>query len=135
MSSQPRSPEMPNPLIRAELSDANVREQMFQNIFLDSYLPKSSKEGPGLQGAWLYEAIQLNNPGMALKYSLHALSLTRVGQMTHQPDLVKAGNAAYSVALRSLFTALESPKLAGKDETLAACLVLAFYEVFYLLLF
>jgi hypothetical protein len=103
---------------------------MFQNIFLDSYLPKTSKEGSGLQGAWLHEAIQLNNPGMSLKFSLHALSLTRVGRMTGHPDLVKGGNTAYGVALRTLFTALESPKLAGKDETLAACLVLAFYEVF-----
>jgi hypothetical protein len=32
-------------------------------------------------------------------------------------------------ALRELRSALESPKLAGKDETLAACLVLSTYEV------
>lgn len=127
-----RSPEEPpvayEPL--SYLSDTNVKRQIFQNIFLDSYLPKNPHQGPGLQGAWLFEAIRLNNPGQALEHSLHALSLTRVGRITGQYDLIKRGNAAYGVALRSLFIALESPKLAGKDETLAACLILSFYELF-----
>ena len=98
-------------------------------MFLEHYLPRSPKSGLGLAGAWLLETIKLNDRSPALVYSLNALCLTRVGRLVKNQDLIKRGNAAYGFALRALRTSLESPKHAGKDETLATCLILSIYEV------
>jgi hypothetical protein len=103
---------------------------MLQSVFLENYLPSSPRSGPiGLQAAWLFEALRLTKPGPALEYSLNALVVSRAGRIVGQDDLVKCGTAAYSLALRTLRLALESPKLAAKDETLAACFILSTYEV------
>jgi len=106
-----------------------MRKQLFESLFLESYLPSSPRSGAGLHGTWLFEALRFSKPGPALEYSLHALCITRVGRIAGNEDLVKRGTAAYGFALRALRTALESSKLAGKDETLASCLILSIYEV------
>lgn len=107
----------------------DMRKKLFQGLFLESYLPMQNGLRGALQGAWLIEALRLENPGQALEFSLHALCITRVGRVTLNEDLVKRGNAAYGMALRALRNALESSKLAGRDETLASCMILAIYEV------
>ncbi|KAG9248033.1 hypothetical protein BJ878DRAFT_538710 [Calycina marina] len=45
-------------------------------------------------------------------------------------DLIKRGTAAYVFALTALGISLQSPKLAGKDGTLATCLILLIYELY-----
>lgn len=112
-----------------QVTNINIDRQMFQSLFLENYLPSMPKQGLGLAGTWLCEAIQLGDPGIALDCSLHALCMTRAGRITGHQDLIKRGNAAYGSALRALFLALGSKELAGKDETLAACLILSIYEV------
>jgi len=108
----------------------DIRKELFQSIFLENYLPSSPKSANvGLQAAWLFEALRIGKPGPALENSLHALFITRVGRIAGHDDLVKRGTAAYGLALRALRKALESPKLAVKDETLATCLILSIYEV------
>ena len=107
----------------------DFKKYAFQSMFLENYLPKSPKAGQGLAGAWLSEAIRLNDRSPALNYSLNALCLTRVGRLVGYQDLIKRGNAAYGFALRALRTSLESPTHASKDETLATCLILSIYEV------
>lgn len=119
----------PISLLTLKSNNPDFRKQMFQSLFLQHYLPKSPKAGSGLAGAWLLEAIRLDTHSPSLNYSLHALSLTRVGRITGHQDLIERGTSAYGIALRALRTALESPKYAGRDETLATCLILSIYEV------
>lgn len=113
-----------------QMSDVNVKKQMFHGLFLQSYLPTSVRFGEGMQGEWLSEALRLNSPGPTLEYAFQALSVTRVGRFTGHEDLIQRGKMLYGLALRSLYKALGSQKLAGKDETLAACCLLGIYEVF-----
>jgi hypothetical protein len=102
---------------------------MFHGLFLQSYLPAGVKFGESMQGEWLFEALRLNNPGPTLEYSFQALSVTRVGRFTGYQDLIERGKMLYGLALRSLSKSLGSPKLASRDETLAACCLLGIYEV------
>jgi hypothetical protein len=111
------------------LNAANVMKKKFQSLFLETYLPANPKEGPGLYREWLCEVTTLNHPGKVLEYSLHALCITRAGRNGNDQALVVQGNAAYGFALRELQKALLSPRLATKDETLAACYLLSIYEV------
>jgi hypothetical protein len=111
------------------LSSANVMKKKFQSLFLETYLPAKPNDGPGLYREWLCEAVTLNHPGKVLEYSLHALCITRAGRNGNDQALVVQGNAAYGFALRELQKALLSPRLATKDETLAACYLLSIYEV------
>lgn len=113
----------------AQVSDTNVKKQLFQGLFLESYLPADVTSIRGMQGAWISEALRINMPETALDYAFQAISITRVGRFTGHQDLIARGKATYGQALRALFLALGSPKLAGKDETLAACSILAVYEV------
>jgi hypothetical protein len=112
-----------------QISPSKSMKAQFHALFLETYLPSSPKLGPSLTQAWLGEAVRLNNPGKALEYSLHALCITRVGRNGGNQALVVKGSAAYGQALKELQDALASPKLAGTDGTLAACLVLSIYEV------
>ncbi|KAH8601141.1 hypothetical protein B0O99DRAFT_249659 [Bisporella sp. PMI_857] len=123
-------PIQPSAVSQPPIENPDLRKYIFQNLFLESYLPKSPKAGSGLAGAWLFEAIRLNRRNTSLEYSLHALCLTRVGRILGHQDLIKRGTAAYGFALRALHRALENSKLAAKDETLATCLILSIYELY-----
>jgi hypothetical protein len=111
------------------VNPSSAIKAQFQNIFIESYLPSNPKVGPGLTQVWLWEAIRVNNPGKALEYSLRALCVSRVGRINRDQDLILKGNATYGLALKALHRSLESQELAGKDDTLAACLILSIYEV------
>ena len=102
---------------------------MFQMLFLENYLPTSPQYSRGTAGSWITEAVSLNDLGSTLEIALQALSVTRVGRYTGHQDLIHRGRIAYGQALRALYTALGTPKLAGRDETLAAATILALYEV------
>lgn len=116
------------PLV-VHLTAVNVMKKKFQGLFLEDYLPVRPKDGPSLYREWLCEAVSLNRPGKVLEYSLHALCITRSGRIHGDQNLVLQGNAAYGYALKELQRALSSPRLATKDETLAACYLLSIYEV------
>ena len=111
------------------LNTQNVMKKKLQGLFLETYLPANPKDGTALYREWLCEVITLNDPGKVLEYSLHALCISRAGRVGNHQALVVQGNAAYGFALRELHKALLSPKLATKDETLAACYLLSMYEV------
>ena len=104
-------------------------KKKFQGLFLETYLPANPNDGPGLYREWICEVVSLNHPGKVLEYSLHALCITRTGRIYNDQALVVQGNGAYGFALRELQKALLSPRLAVKDETLAACYLLSIYEV------
>ncbi|KAF7171738.1 hypothetical protein CNMCM5623_004036 [Aspergillus felis] len=65
----------------------------------------------------------------ALKASTLALCTALVGRSTGNKALVHESLKLYTRGLRALQVALQSPSLARHDETLAACLVLAMYEI------
>jgi hypothetical protein len=123
------APAYPVQPVVPHLNTANVMKKKLQGLFLESYLASNPNDGPGLYREWLCEAANLNHPGKVLEYSLHALSITRAGRISNNEALVVQGSAAYGFALRELRKALLSPRLAAKDETLAACYILSIYEV------
>ncbi|KAG0651556.1 Aspercryptin biosynthesis cluster-specific transcription regulator atnN [Hyphodiscus hymeniophilus] len=108
----------------------SVMKKKLQGVFLETYLPANPNDGTALYREWLCEVVNLNNPGKLLEYSLHALCITRAGRLDNNQALVFQGSAAYGFALRELQKALLSPRLATKDETLAACYLLSMYELF-----
>jgi hypothetical protein len=115
--------------VELQINSAGVIKKKFQSIFLEGYLPLNPNEGPGLYRDWLCEIVYLNQPGKVLEYSLNALCISRAGRVGNDQTLVVQGGVAYGRALRELQKALLSPTLAMQDETLAACYVLAIYEV------
>ena len=121
--------KQPFNLTNRQISHMNVMRTKIRSIFLEHYLPTQQSSSGLISGAWLCEAVQLNDPSQALEYSLHALCVTRVGRMSHNQDVVAQGKEAYCHALRELQTSLYSKGFARKDEALATCLTLATYEV------
>jgi hypothetical protein len=112
-----------------QISSSKAMNLQFHSLFLETYLPSDLKLGPSLTHGWLADAVRVNSPGKALEHSLHALCMTRIGRVGGDQALVVKGSAVYGLALKELFAALASPKLAGTDDTLVACLVLSIYEV------
>lgn len=112
-----------------QINTSHAMRNQFHGLFMETYLPSVPNLSLGLPQTWLAEAIRFNNPGMALEYSLRALCMTRIGRISGDQALVVKGSSAYGRALKELYDALASPKLAGADDTLAACLVLSIYEV------
>ena len=78
---------------------------------------------------WLQQAVGLQDPGEALKLSLRAVSMTTMGRLCKDEMLAFEGGKYYGTALQQLRTALQSDSTVWHDETLAASLVLAVYEV------
>lgn len=112
-----------------QISASKAMNLQFHSLFLETYLPSDLKLGPSLTHGWLADAVRINNPGKALELSLLALCVTRVGKVGGDQAMVMKGNTVYGFALTVLRAALDSPKLAWTDDTLAACLVLTIYEV------
>jgi hypothetical protein len=118
-----------SPQISCQIDTGAVIVKQFEGMFLESYLPSDPSMGKQSSGAWLLQAACLNEPGDALKYALRALFISRAGRTNNDEVLTVRGTEAYGEALQTLRIALCSKRLASSDGTLAACNVLATYEV------
>ena len=100
-------------------------------LFLESYLPVNERHGLDQRSsyAWLQLAAAEADPGKPLSDALSALSMTRLGRIQKNPDLLLRGIQRYGDALREVQKALWNPDDMWKIQTLAATKVLGLYEI------
>lgn len=98
-------------------------------LFFQRYLPVNKDVQDGCRSGWLQQVIGLQNPGEALHLSLKAISMTTLGRLGKDDRLVLNGGTCYGSALQQLRRALQSEITVWHDETVAASLILALYEV------
>lgn len=78
--------------------------------------------------AWLRHLPELSTRTKALELSILALSTAKLGRLNNNMDLVGNSLKFYVQGLSELQKTLWNSDLMGKDETLAACMVLSLYE-------
>ncbi|GAE00157.1 hypothetical protein CPC735_047590 [Paecilomyces variotii No. 5] len=110
----------------ANLSPIAYRKQIF-NAYLCSHIPPSQLQSLGT--LWTALVPELVSPTEALETSSLALATSKLGRLNDDPVLTRESLRLYTLALRQLQKALWDPALMYKDETLAACMALAMYEI------
>jgi hypothetical protein len=112
-----------------QINNNTVTMERFHSVFLESYLPIQHQDGLKGLGSWLTKVMHLSQPEKGLDYSLRALSMTRAGRICKDPNLVAQGRIAYGCALQRVQNDMMRQELLQKDQMLAACWLLAVYEV------
>jgi hypothetical protein len=81
---------------------------------------------------WVSMIPELSQPTKALEIAALALCTSRLSQSTSEKNVVLAQSSRklYVQGIQAVQGALLNPKLMYKDETLAACMLLAMFEVF-----
>ena len=109
--------------------NAQVFEAKLISMFWECYVPSTSGAQVSSPCAWLQESISLVDPPPALRLSLTALAMTRLGWLRQDDAFVRRGRLVYGDALKELQQALTEEHSMCQTETLATCNVLALYEV------
>lgn len=109
--------------------NANISEAQLISAFWEYYTPSRSVAQAGSPCPWLQQSICIPNPPPALRLSLMALAMTRLGWLRKDDAFVHEGKIIYGNALRELQKALYDQHSLWQDETMATCNVLALYEV------
>ena len=78
---------------------------------------------------WLKEIMFKKDPNLALRVSLKAFALTRLGWIYKDDALSTLGRAQYGLALKHVQSAIWDPSAVWSDDTLAASHTLSIYEV------
>jgi hypothetical protein len=104
-----------------------IRQQLLQE-FLHHHLP-NEEVGMPRRRMWLLRLPELPQMIPALEFSAMALCLAKLGEVHHDQALTHESLKLYNHGLRQLQTALWDPRLMYDDQTLAACLTLAGYEL------
>ena len=112
-----------------QLSNANMSEAQLISAFWECYTPSRSVAQAGSPCVWLQHSISVPNPPPALRLSLRALAMTRLGWLQKDDAVIHEGKVIYGYALRELQKALYDQRSVWQDETMATCNVLALYEV------
>ena len=126
--------ERPNPSednfnsIHVQPDNGMAHEAQLISTFWDHYIPRQSVQS-GCHCKWLEQAMDLPNPSPALRLSLMALALSRIGWMYRDDSLVLQGRMMYSQSLQAIQKALYDEETMWQDETLATGNILAWYEV------
>lgn len=104
------------------------RQRLF-DTYIRATVPDGSLMGPGFT-SWYQELTTLPHHTTALTTALVALSLSKVAQIHNDQVLRTQSLEYYTNGLWDLQKALWSPEEMYLDQTLAACLLLAAYELF-----
>lgn len=110
-----------------QIDPTYILSQHVRGQFLAMYMPADASDH-GL-AAWLPLAMEASRPGMALDFAWDAVCWNRVGWQTGDDALTRKSRNMYGEALRRMQQALWDENVVKRDETLAACRVLAMYEV------
>ena len=105
-------------------------EAQLISTFWDHFIPQQSgRPQAGCQCKWLQQALDFPNPSPALRLSLKALAMARIGWINRDDTLVHHGRVLYGQALQAIQKALYDEHAMWQDDTLATGNVLAWYEV------
>lgn len=108
-------------------SNAAASEAQLISTFWEHYIPQQSVQ-TGCQCPWLQQALGLSDPSPALRLSLKALAMARLGWIHRDDTLVLNGRAFYGQALHEIQKDLYDERTMWQDETLATGNLLALYE-------
>ena len=107
---------------------AAAYEAQLISTFWEHWSPKQSAQS-GCQVPWLQQALSLPDPSSALRLSLKALAMSRLGWIHRDSALTLSGRALYGQALQVIQKALYDETTMWQDETLASGNILSIYEV------
>ena len=118
------------PLVISAPSNHNMWEMQVMAWFWESYAPATRSSNLDADVThWIQYALAIPLPTPPLKQALIALSTTRYGRVSGNPDAVTKGQHMYGKALALLQQALYDEQLMGHDETLASVRAMVLYEV------
>lgn len=120
----------PAPKFIAQMSPpphASYRLQLL-NGFLNNYMPVEYL-GPSEDRPWLLLVPSLPSITKALDSAIMALCIAKLGQIKQNPAMVGESLRLYTQGLSEVQKALWNPELMYRDETLAASMTLAMYEL------
>jgi hypothetical protein len=106
-----------------------MRHELLAN-FISRYQGVFQARGHQSGPNWLFIVPSHPNPTKALETAGYALSLATLGDAIGNRDMLSESLRLYTQGLGRVQKALYDPELMYKDETLAACMLLAMYEVF-----
>ena len=106
-----------------------VLDQQIISAFWERYTPLNANARGGSACIWLEQVIWLPDPGEALRLSIKAFAMTRLGWLNNDRSLALQGNMCYNRALQSVQQALWQESTAMNDEIFVAGYVLAVVEV------
>ena len=89
------------------LSNANMSEVQLISAFWECYTPSRSMARAGSPCAWLQQSICIPNPSPALRLSLRALAMTRLGWLQKDDAFVHDGRVMVSIFLMNLLFSSE----------------------------
>ena len=107
---------------------AAAYEAQLISTFWEHWSPKQSAQS-GCQVPWLQQTLSLPNPSPALRLSLKALAMSRLGWFHRDGALTLSGRTLYGQALQVIQKALYDETTMWQDETLASGNILSAYEV------
>ncbi|KAG8531434.1 uncharacterized protein KY384_003063 [Bacidia gigantensis] len=113
-----------------QASIAQLQDDQLLACFWINYVPIGSLAQHPSPCPWLQEIMFTTDPHPALKLSLKALALTRLGWLNQDDALSKMGQSNYGLALKHIQHALWDPLAKWSDHTLAAAHLLSIYELF-----
>jgi hypothetical protein len=111
-----------------KLHNASVRQQLVVS-FASQYQTSTLSHTQGIR-SWIADIPFIKTPSKALEISAYAVALARLGSHMDDQLLIQESLSLYTHGLKLLQKALWDPELMYNDETLAACMLLALYEVF-----
>ncbi|KAI9723807.1 MAG: hypothetical protein M1828_004057 [Chrysothrix sp. TS-e1954] len=110
------------------IDSSQLFEKDIIKLFMHSFLPTNVSERSSSSRQWLYQASTQAQPDTALHLALGALSLSRVGHINKNQELIWQGQTVYCRALPALQKALFDERYMWHESTLAAGRTLEKYE-------
>jgi hypothetical protein len=111
------------------LEKSAIREQLMGSLLFASPLPSHSA------GTWTRPLLALvvghNSPSKLLDFASYAVCTARLRYIRKELDgnLALTSQKLYGQAIQAMQRTLNDPKLVTRDDTLAACVLLALYEL------
>lgn len=120
-----RPAELPN-----SISCRNVIRTSLVASFIDDQCPQNiiSSAHPGTHRKWLFQLASLPSVTPVLEDAILAVCTAKFSQKTGIKGLQHESLALYATGLRKLQRAINNPKSAYEEQTLAACIILGMYE-------
>jgi hypothetical protein len=112
------------------LENSAHRQQLMSN-FLSRFLIYNKKVGKW-ETPMLGMITEISSPPKILEFAMYALCTLRLGRADDPVNntLLHSSRQLYGRAIHSMYRVLSDPTVALTDETLAACVTLAMYELF-----
>jgi hypothetical protein len=123
------SPVAPVPRLGKMIDSYQPVQQQLLGEFMHAFIPNYGSPAASEDASWLLCVPGLAGTAPALDTALMALSTSQLGRTHNCMELVHESRRLYCVSLRQLGKALKDKDRVYSDETLAACVALALYEV------